>query len=48
MTHPLKPLQQRADTTLAHINEQDTFDLAVIGSGGAGLSAALNAALDGA
>ncbi len=48
MTHPLKALQQRADTTLAHINEQDTFDLAVIGSGGAGLSAALNAALDGA
>jgi succinate dehydrogenase/fumarate reductase flavoprotein subunit len=48
MTTPLQPLSQRINTDLAQLQNQDTVDLVVIGSGGAGFSAALNAAIDGA
>ena len=48
MTTLLQPLSQRINTDLAQLQNQDTVDLVVIGSGGAGFSAALNAAIDGA
>ncbi len=41
-------LQSAIDTRLERLPEGDRFDLIVIGSGGAGFSAALTAALDGA
>lgn len=41
-------LQDRIRTDLSQFKDQDTVDLIVIGSGAAGLSAALNAAIDGA
>ena len=41
-------LQDRIQTDLSQFNDQDTVDLIVIGSGAAGFSAALNAAIDGA
>jgi succinate dehydrogenase/fumarate reductase flavoprotein subunit len=48
MSDALHPLQQRISTDLSQLNDHDTVDLVVIGSGGAGFSAALNAAIDGA
>ena len=48
MTHTLPPLTQRIHTDLSQLKDSDTVDLVVIGSGGAGFSAALNAAIDGA
>jgi len=42
------PLTQAIDTRLSQFEDQDAVDLVVIGSGGAGFSAALNAAIDGA
>ena len=48
MNQKLYPLAQRIDTHLAQFEDQETVDLVVIGSGGAGFSAALNAAIDGA
>ena len=48
MNQKLYPLAQRIDTHLAQLEDQETVDLVVIGSGGAGFSAALNAAIDGA
>ena len=48
MSDPLHPLTQRIPTDLSQLNDHDTVDLVVIGSGGAGFSAALNAAIDGA
>lgn len=44
----MQPLQNAIDTRLERLPDGDTFDLIVIGSGGAGFSAALNAAIDGA
>ena len=41
-------LQDRIQTDLSQFKDQDTVDLIVIGSGAAGFSAALNAAIDGA
>ncbi len=41
-------LQDRIQTDLSQFKNQDTVDLIVIGSGAAGFSAALNAAIDGA
>jgi succinate dehydrogenase/fumarate reductase flavoprotein subunit len=47
--HPLHPrISHRINTDLSQLNDHDTVDLVVIGSGGAGFSAALNAAIDGA
>ena len=48
MSDPLHPLTQRIPTDLSQLNDHDTVDVVVIGSGGAGFSAALNAAIDGA
>ena len=48
MRQDLTPLTQHIDTELAQFEDQETVDLLVIGSGGAGFSAALNAAIDGA
>ena len=48
MNDTLHPLHQRISTDLSQLKAHDTVDLVVIGSGGAGLSAALNAAIDGA
>ena len=42
------PLTHRINTDLSQFHDLDTVDLVVIGSGGAGFSAALNAAIDGA
>jgi succinate dehydrogenase/fumarate reductase flavoprotein subunit len=44
----MQRLQTAIDVRLERLREGDTFDLIVIGSGGAGFSAALNAAMDGA
>jgi len=44
----LNTLRHRINTDLAQIQDHDTVDLVVIGSGGAGFSAALHAAIDGA
>jgi succinate dehydrogenase/fumarate reductase flavoprotein subunit len=44
----LYPIHQRISTDLSQLKDHDTVDLVVIGSGGAGFSAALNAAIDGA
>jgi succinate dehydrogenase/fumarate reductase flavoprotein subunit len=41
-------LQDRIQTDLSQLKDQDSVDLIVIGSGAAGFSAALNAAIDGA
>jgi succinate dehydrogenase/fumarate reductase flavoprotein subunit len=48
MSDPLRPLTPRIPTDLSQLNDHDTVDVVVIGSGGAGFSAALNAAIDGA
>ncbi len=48
MSNTFHPLSHRIHTDLSQLNDQDTVDLVVIGSGGAGFSAALNAAIDGA
>jgi succinate dehydrogenase/fumarate reductase flavoprotein subunit len=48
MSDTLQALTQRINTDLAQFKDHDTVDLVVIGSGGAGFSAALNAAIDGA
>jgi succinate dehydrogenase/fumarate reductase flavoprotein subunit len=48
MNTPLHPLTQRIPTNLSQLNDHDSVDVVVIGSGGAGFSAALNAAIDGA
>ncbi|CAN1530054.1 FAD-dependent oxidoreductase [Limnohabitans sp. B9-3] len=48
MNDTLHPLHQRISTDLSQLNDHDTVDLVVIGSGSAGFSAALNAAIDGA
>jgi succinate dehydrogenase/fumarate reductase flavoprotein subunit len=48
MSDTLHPLSQRIRTDLSQFKDSDTVDLVVIGSGGAGFSAALNAAIDGA
>ena len=48
MNDTLHPLHQRISTDLSQFKDHDTVDLVVIGSGGAGFSAALNAAIDGA
>jgi len=48
MSDSLHPLSQRISTDLTQLNDQDSVDLVVVGSGGAGFSAALNAAIDGA
>ena len=39
---------KKADTQLSQWQDNDAFDVIVVGSGGAGLSAALNAAIEGA
>ena len=44
----ISKLQDRISTDLSQFKDQDTVDLIVIGSGAAGFSAALNAAIDGA
>ena len=46
MSETLHPLHQRINTDLSQLQDHDTVDLVVIGSGGAGFSAALNAAID--
>ena len=43
MNRELNPLTQQIDTRLSQFTDQETVDLVVIGSGGAGFSAALNA-----
>jgi succinate dehydrogenase/fumarate reductase flavoprotein subunit len=48
MNEGLHPLHQRINTDLSQLQDHDTVDLVVIGSGGAGFSAALNAVIDGA
>jgi len=48
MSDAFYPLHQRISTDLSQLQDHDTVDLVVIGSGGAGFSAALNAAIDGA
>ena len=48
MPNTLNTLRHRINTDLAQIQDHDTVDLVVIGSGGAGFSAALHAAIDGA
>ena len=48
MSDALYPIHQRISTDLSQLKDHDTVDLVVIGSGGAGFSAALNAAIDGA
>ena len=44
----LSKIQDRISTDLSQFKDQDTVDLIVIGSGAAGFSAALNAAIEGA
>jgi succinate dehydrogenase/fumarate reductase flavoprotein subunit len=44
----LSPLTSQINTDLSHHVNHDSFDVIVIGSGGAGFSAALNAVIDGA
>jgi len=44
----MQRLSTAADTRLERLSEGEVFDLIVIGSGGAGFSAAVNAAVDGA
>lgn len=44
----LQRITHRINTDLSQLNDQDTVDVVVIGSGAAGFSAALNAAIDGA
>ncbi len=48
MNSTLPPLSHRINTDLSQLQNHDTVDLVVIGSGGAGFSAALNAVIDGA
>jgi succinate dehydrogenase/fumarate reductase flavoprotein subunit len=48
MSDALTPLHHRISTQLSQFKDQDSVDLVVIGSGAAGFSAALNAAIDGA
>ena len=48
MSDALPLLSQRICTDLSQLQNHDTMDVVVIGSGGAGFSAALNAAIDGA
>ena len=48
MNRELTPITQQIDTRLSQFTDQETVDLVVIGSGGAGFSAALNVAIDGA
>ena len=48
MGNALSPLSHRINTDLSQLQDHDTVDLVVVGSGGAGFSAALNAAIDGA
>jgi succinate dehydrogenase/fumarate reductase flavoprotein subunit len=48
MPNTLNTLRHRINTDLAQIQDHDSVDLVVIGSGGAGFSAALHAAIDGA
>ncbi|WP_310614800.1 FAD-dependent oxidoreductase [Limnohabitans sp.] len=48
MRDTLHPLSHRISTDLSQLEDNDTVDLVVIGSGGAGFSAALNASIDGA
>jgi succinate dehydrogenase/fumarate reductase flavoprotein subunit len=48
MNREFTPITQQIDTRLSQFTDQETVDLVVIGSGGAGFSAALNAAIDGA
>ncbi len=48
MSDTLHPLHHRINTDLSQLQDHDTVDVVVIGSGGAGFSAALNAAIDGA
>ena len=48
MNSELTQITQQIDTRLSQFTDQETVDLVVIGSGGAGFSAALNAAIDGA
>lgn len=44
----LSPLTSKINTDLSHYVNHDTLDVIVIGSGGAGFSAALHSAIDGA
>ncbi|NDF45968.1 MAG: FAD-dependent oxidoreductase, partial [Betaproteobacteria bacterium] len=44
----LSPLHSKINTDLSQYTNHDSFDVVVIGSGGAGFSAALNASLEGA
>jgi succinate dehydrogenase/fumarate reductase flavoprotein subunit len=44
----LSPLSSKINTDLSQYTNHDSFDVVVIGSGGAGFSAALNASLEGA
>jgi succinate dehydrogenase/fumarate reductase flavoprotein subunit len=48
MSNALHPISHRISTDLSQLQDHDTVDLVVIGSGGAGFSTALNAAIDGA
>jgi succinate dehydrogenase/fumarate reductase flavoprotein subunit len=48
MSNTLTPISHGINTNLSQLQDNDTVDLVVIGSGGAGFSAALNAAIDGA
>jgi FAD binding domain len=48
MSDNLTTLRHRINTDLSQLQDHDTVDLVVIGSGGAGFSASLNAAIDGA
>jgi len=48
MSNNFSPLHRRIRTDLSQFNDQDTVDLVVVGSGAAGFSSALNAAIDGA
>jgi succinate dehydrogenase/fumarate reductase flavoprotein subunit len=48
MSHALNQLTHRINIDLTQFGDQDEVDLVVIGSGGAGFSAALNAVIDGA
>jgi len=48
MNKRLSKIQDRISTDLSQFKDQDSVDLIVIGSGAAGFSAALNAAIDGA
>jgi succinate dehydrogenase/fumarate reductase flavoprotein subunit len=48
MSNTLTQISHGISTDLSQLQDNDTVDLVVIGSGGAGFSAALNAAIDGA